>query len=49
MTRLRVVEAPRELKPFPYFTGWHTRLTNKPALAWLPVQVRILARGIRVR
>ena len=45
LARLRVVKAPRELKPFPYFMSWHPCLTNEPALAW----GRILARGIRVR
>jgi DNA-binding transcriptional LysR family regulator len=44
---LRMVEAPRELKPFPYFMTWHPRLTNEPAHAWLRKQVRAAARSIR--
>lgn len=46
MVRLRVIEAPRGLKPFPYFMSWHQRLTNEPAHAWLREQVRAVARSI---
>jgi len=31
MAGVRVVEAPREIKSFPYFMAWHPRLTNEPA------------------
>ena len=33
MAGVRVVEAPRELKSFPYFMAWHPRLTNVGAIA----------------
>ena len=49
MARLRVIEAPREIKPFPYFMNWHTRLTNEPAHVWLRDRVRIAAKSIRGR
>lgn len=49
ISSLRMIEAPRELKPFPYFMSWHPRLTNESAHAWLRDQVRIAARGIRAR
>jgi hypothetical protein len=29
MAGVRVVEAPREIKSFPYFMSWHPRLTNE--------------------
>ena len=44
---MRLVEAPPELKPFPYLMSWHPRLTNEPAHAWLREQVRVAARSIR--
>jgi len=28
------VEAPREIKSFPYFMAWHPRLNNEPAHKW---------------
>jgi DNA-binding transcriptional LysR family regulator len=34
MAGVRVVEAPREIKSFPYFMAWHPRLTNEPAHKW---------------
>src|SRR6266478_2538165 len=46
ITSLRMIEPPRELKPFPYFMSWHSRLTNEPAQAWLRDQVRIAVRRI---
>src|SRR6266481_3814464 len=46
ITSLRMIEPPRELKPFPYFMSWHPRLANEPAQAWLRDQVRIAARRI---
>src|SRR6266478_2923850 len=46
ITSLRMIESPRELKPFPYFMSWHSRLTNEPAQAWLRDQVRIAVRRI---
>jgi DNA-binding transcriptional LysR family regulator len=46
ITSLRMVEPPRELKPFPYFMSWHPRLTNESAQAWLRDQVRAAARSL---
>jgi DNA-binding transcriptional LysR family regulator len=37
---VRVVEAPREIKSFPYFMAWHPRLTNEPAHKWFHEQLR---------
>jgi len=31
ITGVKVVEPPRELKAFPYFMAWHSRLTGEPA------------------
>ncbi len=36
---VRVVEAPREIKSFPYFMAWHPRLTNEPAHRWFREQL----------
>jgi DNA-binding transcriptional LysR family regulator len=47
MAGLRMIEPPRELKPFPYFMSWHPRLTNEAAHAWLREQIRVAARSIR--
>src|SRR6266566_8697057 len=47
ITSLRMIEPPRELKPFPYFMSWHPRLTNEAAHVWLREQVRAVARSIR--
>ena len=44
---LRVVEPPREIKAFPYFMAWHSRLSTEPAHAWFRDQLRIVARSIR--
>ena len=41
-----VVEAPREIKSFPYFMAWHPRLTTEPAHAWFREQLRSAARTI---
>jgi DNA-binding transcriptional LysR family regulator len=49
ITSLRMIEPPRELRPFPYFMSWHPRLTNEPAQAWLREQVRVAAQSIRGR
>jgi DNA-binding transcriptional LysR family regulator len=46
---VRMVEPPREIKAFPYFMAWHSRLNTEPAHAWLREQVRIAARSIRGR
>jgi DNA-binding transcriptional LysR family regulator len=46
ITSLRMIEPPRELKPFSYFMSWHARLTNEAAHAWLREQVRAAARRI---
>jgi DNA-binding transcriptional LysR family regulator len=37
---LRVIEPPREIKPFPYFMSWPPRLSNEAAHTWLREQVR---------
>jgi len=44
---LRKVEPPREIRPFPYFMSWHSRLTNEASHAWLREQIRVAARSIR--
>jgi DNA-binding transcriptional LysR family regulator len=46
ITSLRMIEPPRELKPFPYFMSWHPRLTNESAQVWLRDQVRAAARSL---
>jgi DNA-binding transcriptional LysR family regulator len=43
---VRLVEPPREIKPFPYFMTWHPRLNEEPAHAWFREQVRVAARTI---
>jgi len=43
---VRLVEPPREIKPFPYFMTWHPRLNEEPAHAWFREQVRAAARTI---
>ncbi len=42
----RVVEPPRDIKAFPYFMAWHSRLNTEPAHAWLRDQVRAVARSL---
>lgn len=44
MAGVRVVEAPREMKSFPYFMAWHPRLTNEPAHRWFHEQLRSAVR-----
>jgi DNA-binding transcriptional LysR family regulator len=44
MAGVRVVEAPREIKSFPYFMAWHPRLTNEPAHKWFHEQLRLAVR-----
>jgi len=46
MAGVRVVEAPREIKPFPYFMAWHPRLTNEPAHKWFREQLRLAVRTV---
>jgi len=46
MAGVHVVEAPHEIKAFPYFMAWHPRLTAEPAHAWFREQLRIAARTI---
>jgi len=41
---VRVMEAPREMKSFPYFMAWHPRLTNEPAHKWFREQLRSAVR-----
>src|SRR6266404_1597519 len=43
---VRLVEPPREIKPFPYFMTWNPRLNGEPAHAWFREQVRVAARTI---
>jgi DNA-binding transcriptional LysR family regulator len=43
---VRLVEPPKEIKPFPYFMAWHPRLNEEPAHAWFREQVRVAARAI---
>ncbi len=35
---LRKVEPPREIRPFPYFMSWHSRLTNEADIAVLKIR-----------
>ena len=42
----RIVEAPREIKSFPYFMAWHSRLTNEPAHVWFREQLRSAVRTV---
>jgi DNA-binding transcriptional LysR family regulator len=47
---VRVVEPPRELKAFPYFMAWHSRLTGEPAHSWFREQIRqALRRSSEIR
>ena len=46
MAGVRVVEAPREIKSFPYFMAWHPRLTNEPAHRWFHEQLRSAVRVV---
>jgi DNA-binding transcriptional LysR family regulator len=43
---VRLVEPPKEIKPFPYFMTWHPRLNEEPAHAWFREQLRVAARTI---
>jgi DNA-binding transcriptional LysR family regulator len=43
---VRVVEAPGEIKSFPYFMAWHPRLTNEPAHKWFHEQLRSAVRAV---
>src|ERR1700758_940347 len=46
MAGVRIVEAPREIKSFPYFMAWHPRLTNEPAHKWFHEQLRSSVRTV---
>jgi DNA-binding transcriptional LysR family regulator len=46
---LRVVEPPREIKAFPYFMAWHSRLSTEPAHAWFRDQLRIVAGSLATK
>ena len=46
MAGVHVVEAPREIKSFPYFMAWHPRLTNEPAHKWFREQLRSAVRTV---
>jgi DNA-binding transcriptional LysR family regulator len=43
---VRIVEPPKEIKPFPYFMTWHPRLKEEPAHAWFREQVRLATRAM---
>jgi len=43
---VRLVEPPKEIRPFPYFMAWHPRLNEEPAHTWFREQVRVAARTI---
>ena len=43
---VRLVDPPREIKPFPYFMTWHPRLNEEPSHAWFREQVRVAARTV---
>ena len=43
---VRFVEAPREIRTFPYFMSWHPRLTNEPAHKWFRAQLRSAVRTV---
>jgi DNA-binding transcriptional LysR family regulator len=43
---IRVVEPPHELKAFPYFMAWHSRLTDEPAHLWFREQIRRAVRMV---
>jgi hypothetical protein len=40
MAGVRVMEAPREIKSFPYFMASHPLFTNEPAHKWLARESR---------
>lgn len=44
VANVRILEAPREIQPFPYFMSWHPRLTNEPAHIWFREQLRSAVR-----
>ena len=46
MAGVRVVQAPCEIKSFPYFMAWHPRLTNEPAHKWFREQLRSAVRTV---
>jgi DNA-binding transcriptional LysR family regulator len=46
MAGVHVVEAPPEIKSFPYFMAWHPRLTNEPAHKWFREQLRSAVRTV---
>jgi DNA-binding transcriptional LysR family regulator len=45
---VRLVEPPREIKPFPYFMTWHPRLNDEPAHTWFREQVRDAAGNLSI-
>jgi DNA-binding transcriptional LysR family regulator len=46
MAGVHVLEAPTEIKSFPYFMAWHPRLTNEPAHKWFREQLRSAVRTV---
>jgi DNA-binding transcriptional LysR family regulator len=43
---VRVVEAPPEIRSFPFFMAWHSRLASEPAHKWFHERVRSAVRTI---
>jgi DNA-binding transcriptional LysR family regulator len=46
LAKLRKVEPPREIRTFPYFMSWHSRLMKEASHAWLREQIRVAAREV---
>jgi len=46
MAGVRVVEAPREIESFSFFTAWHPRLNKEPAHKWFHEQLRSAVRTV---
>jgi DNA-binding transcriptional LysR family regulator len=43
LAALGKVEPPREIRTFPYFMSWHSRLMKEASHAWLREQIRVAA------
>jgi DNA-binding transcriptional LysR family regulator len=44
---VRMIEAPREITPFPYFMTWHSRVANEAAHVWFRQLLRAAAVHLR--
>jgi DNA-binding transcriptional LysR family regulator len=44
---VRMIEAPREIAPFPYFMTWHSRVANEAAHVWFRQLLRAAAQTNR--